>query len=421
MEDLDTKLKRMAHVEDPRDDDNRRVEWIDVGSYKRTSWATVATVLGLSIILHVALFYALPPHMFAINAPASMRTSQEQANMQKTHDIKVHMMHLPAVVKAKPPEQQIPPRYVQATDAPEKKPDETDNISSKDQQAAQKIESLDKTGVDPEVANGEDENSNALQTGTRKSAQPTVEQLVQQISKPSDNDTKNPDPRAAQKKQDAQLAIDKVDEPKVAAPPLPDAVKEDNPKFGTGKGIAEIKRTGRETKMPDKAPQDREIPAVMTNSIVRMEVPKAEASEASGMRPQPRPRLNLGGAMPTVIKLSRNGLATPTGSVAFDSKLSEYGDYLSRMFEAISIRWNDLNDSSPLSVKDAESYVRVSFFVTREGQIENLSVVDTNATQGAQWRCMDAIQSNAPYNSWTKDMVVILGTRQQVLVQFYYR
>jgi len=69
-----------------------------------------------------------------------------------------------------------------------------------------------------------------------------------------------------------------------------------------GKGYAEVQKTGENPKMPDKAPEEREIPAVVTNPLVQMELPKAEASAASGMRPKPRPRINLSSAMPTILK-----------------------------------------------------------------------------------------------------------------------
>jgi hypothetical protein len=151
-----------------------------------------------------------------------------------------------------------------------------------------------------------------------------------------------------------------------------------------------------------------------------MEVPKADRSEASGMKPQPRPVLNLNGAMPTLLRRSSNGLSLPSGDLAFDSKLSEYGDYLSRMFEVIGMKWHALNSESSSSINDTEAFVRVRFFVTKDGQIEDLTIVDSNATKTAQWRCLDAIKSNAPYSNWTKDMVVVLGKRQAVLVQFVY-
>ena len=389
-----------------------RVEWIDIGPSKRTTYRTTIIVLLLSILLHAGLFYAMPKRIF----PATpVKISDKQKQKQNERVIRLRLV--PPQPKAPEPD-----RYVQATDAPENVPDETNNFSSKNQQASQIIESKDKTGKTPEPEKGEEENANALQTGQNKT-QPGQQATVAQIVRASKNDTDNEEPLDEQKKQDPKAEIgESAPQAEEEAPPLPVAIEDAHPNpQNSGKGIAEVAHAGKDKKMPDKAPKEREIPAVVVNPLVRMEQPKVDPTTPSGMKPRPRPRLNLQGPMPTVIKKTLNGLATPTGNIAFNTKLSEFGDYISRMMEVISTKWYDLNASSAQVISDSDTYVLIKFYVNKTGQIEDLTILETNSSQSAQWRCTDAILSNAPYFEWTKDMVVILGDRQPVLIHFKYR
>jgi TonB family protein len=85
------------------------------------------------------------------------------------------------------------------------------------------------------------------------------------------------------------------------------------------------------------------------------------------------------------------------------------------------MKWYALNNSATQSVTDSNTFVKVEFDVTKDGQVTNLRVIESNSSRSAQWRCLDAIQSNAPYYEWTKDMVVVLGDSQPVSIQFIYR
>jgi hypothetical protein len=387
-----------------------RVEWINVGPTKRATWTTTITVLAITLLLHVALFYSLPRHMLTLKETDKL-SAQQKAQEKKNRYINIHLVQPPKYVK--PPENK-PQHYVMATDAPENKPDHTDNFSSKDQQAAQIIESKDKTGKTPEVENGEMEDSNSLVTGQGKKGQASVSQIIKEITTQSTGDDTNKADESKQQKQAPQQAAGEISKNNSTQPLFKNAIEDAKPHDPTGKGYAEILKKGTSS-------TDRKIPAVVQSPYVKMEVPQVAPSETTGMRPKPRPRLNLNGAMPTVVKKTAAGLATPTGNIAFDSRLNEFGAYLDRMFEAISTKWNDFNENSPSSVDDAEAKVKISYFVTKDGAIEDLKVVESNATQSAQWKCIDAIKSNAPYEAWTKEMVQQMGNRQPILVAFYYR
>jgi|GEM_PF-200826 len=389
----------------------QRVDLVDIGPPTRQSIGMAIAVFLATLLIHVGILLAMPERLIMVDA----------SEWKDSHKAPFQQIHLMPDIPP-PPEQ--PDQYVQATDAPENKPDDTTNFSSKDQQRSQKIESKDKTGDTPEVEKGEEEDTNALQTGmdTHKS---TMEEVVQAAAddrtKPSDNDTQNPDPRDAQRKQEEQQAEGVREKQKEQpTPPAPSAIAEQNPE-SEGEGYAEILYPGKEMEMPEEAPKEREIPATITSKYVRMEQPKVDDSDASGIKPKPRPRLTLPGAMPTVVRKTASGLMAPTGFVAFDSKLSEYGDYLDRTMEVIVTKWYDLNRSGQVVVADSRVYVLVSFYITREGQVDDFRIMESTASQTAQWRCKDAILSNAPYFEWTPDMVRLLGDRTEVKIKFLYR
>ncbi len=376
---------------------------IDVGPSRRSTLRTTAVVLALTIAFHAAAVLMMPERLLVVEK-SKWGNAVPRATM--------HAIHL-----VPPPETPPEPVYVPATDAPENKPDETNQFSSKDQQASQIVESEDKTGQNPEIENGEDEQANALQTGAGQSQPVQIADVVP----PSKNDTEDPNPSEAREKSEQQEERRPVEEQRAEPAPIPpSSLASDTPQTG-GEGYVESRIQGEAEEIPEKAPQERVIPATMADRLVSMEVPKVQQADATGMRPRERPRINISGPPPTVLRKTPNGLITPNGMLAYDSKLSEYGDYLARMFEVIGVKWHGLNENSTLPVTDSRTYVVVSFIVTAMGQIEQLQIVESNASQSAQWRCKDAIMSNAPYNEWTDQMRKLMGERQIVTVKFMYR
>ena len=391
----------------------KRVELIDIGRENVTARRVAAAILVFSILVHLAILFALPRHTISVVAPRQIAEAQRLRSRMR--EVKVHLVPPATKPFQAPPLQQQ--QFVQSTNAPENKPDETPFFSDKNQQAAQKMESKVKKGRIPQVENGENPEATALETGTGKQSQPKLTDIVNEIASEKDKDKSASDKKQAKMVKGEERVMPRKEAP---APPLPKAFESAKPK-DTGKGYAEVARAGNADRMPDKAPSDREIEAVQRgNPLVRMETPDA-VPDSGGVRPQPRPRLMLNGSMPSVIRKTYAGLSTPSGNIAFDTRLSEFGDYLSRVLEAIAMKWYALNNSATQSVTDSNTFVKVEFDVTKDGQVTNLRVIESNSSRSAQWRCLDAIQSNAPYYEWTKDMVVVLGDSQPVSIQFIYR
>ena len=416
-------LISISKIETP---DEKRVEWVTMGPTGRATAVRLTIVFFATLVLHLGLIWSLPRHIFSL--------SPTEKAAHRTQSIQIHMVPPDPRAEAERLRRQMvpppPPRpqaqnYVEATSAPENKPAETDNISSKNQTASQVMESKDKTGTTPQVENGEDEKANALETGRGRRDQPTMQEIVEDQQQQEGEEGRDAEARKARPGSDQPLSAPAQTPP--PPPEFPNALLSDKPASDTGRGVAEYKKSGQGDRIPQREADTehrehrREIPVVMPtdNPMVNLVQPRVEPGARPGVRPKPRKTINLG-AMPTVVRRTTSGLAVPSGSIAFDTKLTEFGDYIARMFEAIGTKWQDLNDHATSSIDDTDTYVTVTFYVNKEGQIEELKVVEATSSQAAQWRCLDAIQSNAPYFDWTKDMVATLGDRQPVMVNFRY-
>jgi hypothetical protein len=120
-----------------------------------------------------------------------------------------------------------------------------------------------------------------------------------------------------------------------------------------------------------------------------------------------------------IVVSARN--ARMGGLDAADAHFSHYGEYLERMAEAIASAWDLSCDKYNFTAQDVNSYVVVLFSLNSKGEVTNLQVKDSTATQGATLLCVNAVQSRSPYGLWTKEMVTELGSDQAIRFTFWYR
>ena len=62
----------------------------------------------------------------------------------------------------------------------------------------------------------------------------------------------------------------------------------------------------------------------------------------------------------------------------------------------------------------------VQFWITRDGQVENVKVVHSTAGKLAETVSVDAIIGEAPYYEWTPEMIVKMGEMSDCAIHFYY-
>jgi hypothetical protein len=346
------------------------------------------------------------------------------------------------------------PEYVEANpDKVENEPDETNNISDRDQQAAQE----NVAGPDPNETpylEGEDPESSKLLEGQipqegESSPRIEVESRQTQNSEPRENQQPQPQqPESPPIQREGEQTEspesmpfeNQLDElPTIPAPPpTPEFIdpeeESDDPE---GTKLTIIEDIDQEVApIAQEESEDRILninipPSVAEQMALAIEAQKArEAQKAetqpaqqpnpSPQKPTPAPRPRL---KPSVLPgplMDSQVYAARMDVIGFDAKFSQFGHYLSRMFEAIQLQWYSLLSDVTIGQEKRPAWVRIRFTLNSEGRVVDAQVLDTNAGNLATLLCQDAIESRSPYGFWTEQMVDQLGDQQEIEVRFIY-
>lgn len=283
-------------------------------------------------------------------------------------------------------------RFVETNpDAPENEPDETPNVSNRNQQSAQ----LDKPDeLDPEnrpaVKGREDiQNDTAIVSGNMsrtEAAAAAVAALQQQAAE------------AAQAQPAQQARAEQV--------PLSGQEKftGTNPE-GVGSNLSQSKSPANDAEEYVEGSKSGQSP---TGGLTQIEQTN---------RPQPRERPRLTQARPNVIQNRIRGTAN-IGPIGLDARWSEYGDYMQELIEIVQVTWESLLRESRAYPKSGTSVI-VTFTLNADGEVSISSVEETTGASGA-YISTTAITARQPYRKWTEQMIAVLGRQQTMTFRFYF-
>jgi hypothetical protein len=289
------------------------------------------------------------------------------------------------------PEKEPPPpdRFVEANpDAPENTPDKTRNFSAQNQQVAQEKPTPDGKSDTPATEGKKDHQSNQIVSG----------ELTTPLEMPPPSAPPSPEVMEA-----------------IAAA---QAQREQNPLAGTetitgesetGYGFNIAKPSAKPTDVPEKVEGQPDAPVII--GAPQMTQPRIDPN-----RPQPRPRINTR-ARPAVLADNKFGTDN-IGAVAFDTRWSQYGQYLQQLIETVQVQWERiLRDSR--AYPPSGSQVEVKFLLAKDGSVSQ--IVSVSGTGGTQYErtCISGITTRAPYGKWTDDMIAVLGESQELTFTFY--
>jgi len=338
----------------------------------------------LAFFLHLLFFWGTPSEVF-----------------QRGKPVEPVPQFMEIILEPLPEEIEVDETYVRAApDVAELTPEETKNISDRDQQAAQEEEiSL----LDPEnspYVEGDMEESNRIVQGN-PNQQPTAP------SQPAASQSTGGSPFVQQE----------------AAPQLRPA--ERNPDFleqesEEEEGIASIEVSDKAREKPEE-PQElleemEETSDEDGKGLAQMTTP-AQASEVQTPTPRPRLRVERDTSFGPV-KDNRQGVIN-IGRLAFDSQYSEFGEYWRRVTEIIEKRWRNLVYNTK-SIPFGGNRVVVQFSITREGQVTDVKVGQSDAGKLAETVSIDAIVGEAPFFEWTPEMIVKMGEAAPCAIHFFY-
>ncbi len=103
-----------------------------------------------------------------------------------------------------------------------------------------------------------------------------------------------------------------------------------------------------------------------------------------------------------------------------DLLATPFGDYDSRVIQAIQQRWFSILASMP-TVRNARGKVVLKFDMRSDGSILGLEVVEDSVGVIQSLVCQKAVSEPAPYGAWPDDMRRMIGTdRREVRFSFFY-
>lgn len=147
--------------------------------------------------------------------------------------------------------------------------------------------------------------------------------------------------------------------------------------------------------------------------------PDTPPTDESLPAPKPRPYLSM--RIPAGPLADNRSRASNQGTIAVDSRFSEFGAYQQRMIEAISRQWNLLGSQYDLNTA-VNTMVVIEYSLDKSGNLVSISVLYSNSTNTGRGLCEQSILTTAPYGEWTREMISVLGdSNQDVRITFHYR
>jgi outer membrane biosynthesis protein TonB len=335
----------------------------------------------LAVVFHLLLYVATPAEPFG----------HETASLPENRTLEL-ILEPPEVVEL--PEE----TYVRATpNVAEEVPEETPNISDRDQVAAQE-ETLPGDTQTPFVE-GDEEESNRLVQGN-----PFQQPTPPAPPEASQQDGASPMPAQEAAPQEVEAA------PQIAQPESLPAEEVDGPE------AIEVVEAQTEPQ-PEQPPRETEMTSPEDGRGEFAQTTPAQTAAAEGPTPRPRQRVERDTSFGP-IKDNRQGTVR-VGRLAFDSRYSEFGEYWRRVAEIIELRWRNLVYNTK-SIPFNRNKVVVEFFITSDGSVEEVTVSFSSAGRLAETVSMDAIEGEAPFFEWTPDMILTMGERAPCAIHFYY-
>ena len=348
--------------------------------------------LAFSAGLTAALVTCLvAPELLARLLPNKARWVSADREVAREVEVTWEPVSLPRALK---------PRFVEANpDAPENPPDETDNFSFRDQQAAQAEEvASESVSETPKIEGDKPDSQKIVPDGDPVApAEPlpsvavdpeTAKDFERGSPVGKDVDSANPP--------EAPVDLEKVDDNEGTTVKKVEA-KENN---------TERRRQLVLTDIPDKT------------SIV---VNKPTARPRPKPTPRPRPRISAdlirGPIMSTVANAPR------IGKVAIECRLHPYGAYVQEMLQAIEDQWSQLAHGSRQFLRRDRLPPKVTLRFTLDagGRIHKLHLLDESSDSVSVEICRQAIVSREPFGKWSAKMIEDFGSSDEVTINFLYR
>ena len=123
--------------------------------------------------------------------------------------------------------------------------------------------------------------------------------------------------------------------------------------------------------------------------------------------------------LPGLQMLQDGGVQHRAIAPSFDVKLTGFGDYDARFYEAVCQRWWDLLDSQQFA-RDRTGKVALQFHLNYDGTISEMKVAQNDVGEVLGYVCQKAVLDPAPFERFPTDMRLKLGDHANIQFTFYY-
>ena len=298
-------------------------------------------------------------------------------------------------------------KFVEANpEAPENEPDQKDQYSFRNQQAADNA--LDQEISKVPYVEGEAPSQKIIQGDPLPSTPLTPGVYSSSATRPGEDE--EVDSTRAPSINDAWSAPSKP-------MPLPDFLKQEaTEEEGTG---SHPHVQGKAKEPVDQMNPNAPLDVYKTPSVVDMPVSQKVIQEESDTRPMPRARPRLSADLLHGPLMSSASSAGRRGQLAIDATFSQFGEYQQQFYAAVQVGWyQEIDFFQPI---DTSARVVVRFTMQANGSIQEVEAMETTASEIATLICENAIIKRSPFRPWTKEMIEVFGKERTLHVVFYYR
>ncbi len=278
-------------------------------------------------------------------------------------------------------------KFVEANpNTPENVPDQTNQFSFRDQQAAQK-EIIEKSHIslNPEVK-GEVKSQKIVDSVKQKENNTSPTQVTSKKGS-----TKN-----------------KVTSIKYQEKPIKSKKELEREESEIGSRSQKNLKDGEENK------------EVSSFSVINNSQNSSTLENSVSLRQKKRPRLSADLIHGPLMKSENQ--APRVGMIGIECRLHPYGIYIQEMMQSIEEQWNQLARGSIqfLQRDRLPSTITIRFKLDSTGNITNLTRIDSEGFSLAAELCRQAIASRVPFGKWTDKMINDFGHTDQITISFRY-
>ena len=350
-------------------------------------WRTFLIALLGTLFLHIMLFVWLPDGLL-MTKPA--------ANEDREQTVELTL---------EPPDPETL-RYVEANpEAPENEPDRKDRYSFRAQQAAD--ENPDVSSDNTPSVDGEEASQKIVQGAVEQSEPMFSEAGVFALSREL---VGSPDQRSVTA-QVSRLA------PLAREPSAPDFIRQ-APEVEEGPG-SHPELSGESQQVVENPDDKALVHLYRAEPTERNQDANEPGGSASAAKPLPRKRPTLPPDLVYGPLMRSEGSASRRGAIAIDATFSQFGEYQQQFYAAVQAGWyQEIDFFQPI---DTSAQVRVRFRIQSNGIVDEVTVLQSTATQVATLICQTALTKRSPFRPWTEEMIRVFGRERVMEIVFSYR